>query len=82
VEESTNRKCITMRVMCIERSEYMDNTGSEFTIEPGQWLEVYDNSADYHYYTFERNGSEWFIEINKFITAHQWRQNQLNKIGI
>jgi len=80
--------------MCIERSEYMDNTGSEFTIEPGQWLEVYDNDFTHHYlklsqkypkeelYTFERNGSEWFAEKNKFITVQQWREKQLKKIGV
>lgn len=69
-----------MRVMCIERSEYMDNTGSEFTIEPGQWLEVYDNDFTHHYYTFERNGSEWFVEKFKFITVQQFREKQLNTL--
>lgn len=77
-----------MRVMCIEYSSYMDN-GSEFTIEPGQWLEVYDSSkdigtgtGDYTYYTFEMNGKEWFIEKAKFITIQQWRHEQLKKIGV
>jgi len=71
-----------MKVMCIEYSSYMDNTGSEFTIEPGQWLEVYDSSKDYVYYTFEMNGQEWFAERSKFITIQQWRQKQLKKIGV
>ena len=66
-----------MRVMCIEQTSYRD-----FTIEPGQWLEVYDGSKDYNYYTFEMNNQEWFIERNKFITVQQWRQKQLKKIGV
>ena len=70
-----------MRVMCIEYSSYMDN-GSEFTIEPGHWLEVYDGSKDYVYYTFEMNGKEWFTEKAKFITIQQFRQKQLKKIGV
>lgn len=69
-----------MRVMCIERSNYLQLVGSEFTIESGQWLEVYNPSKDYTYYTFEMNGKEWFIERNKFITLQQFRQKQLNKI--
>ena len=68
-----------MRVMCIERTSYLINSDS-FTIEPGQWLEVYDSSKDYTYYTFEKNNQEWFIERNKFITVQQFRQKQLNKI--
>lgn len=66
-----------MRVMCIEQTSYRD-----FTIEPGQWLEVYDGSKDYVYYTFEMNNQEWFIERNKFITVQQFRQKQLKKIGV
>ena len=68
-----------MRVMCIERTSYLINSDS-FTIEPGQWLEVYDSSKDYNYYTFEMNNQEWFAERNNFITVQQWRQKQLNKI--
>ena len=72
-----------MRVMCIERSSfnsgYLTNSDS-FSIEVGDWLEVYDGSKDYVYYTFEMNGKEWFIERNKFITLQQFRQKQLNKI--
>ena len=64
-----------MRVMCIEQCNY-----SDFTIEPGQWLEIYDGSKDYVYYTFEMNNQEWFIERNKFITVQQWRQKQLNTL--
>ena len=70
-----------MRVMCIEYSSYMDN-GSEFTIEPGQWLEVYDSSMYYTYYKFEMNGKKWFTEKAKFITIQQFRQKQLKKIGV
>ena len=66
-----------MKVMCIQQCNFK-LTG--FTIEPGQWLEVYDGSKDYVYYTFEMNGKEWFIERNKFITLQQFRQKQLNKI--
>ena len=69
-----------MRVMCIERSSHRDSVGSEFTIEPGQWLEVYDVSKDYTYYTFEMNNQEWFAERNKFITVQQFRQKQLNTL--
>ena len=68
-----------MRVMCIERSSYLYNSDS-FSIEVGDWLEVYDNSKDYTYYTFEMNNQEWFAERSKFITVQQWRQKQLNKI--
>jgi len=66
-----------MRVMCIHQFNFKL---CGFTIEPGQWLEVYDNSADYHYYTFERNGSEWFVEKFKFITVQQFREKQLNTL--
>ena len=66
-----------MKVMCIERTSYRD-----FTIEPGQWLEVYDSSKDYTYYTFEMNNQEWFAERNNFITVQQFRQKQLKKIGV
>lgn len=68
-----------MRVMCIERSSYLTNSDS-FSIEVGDWLEVYDGSKDYVYYTFEMNNQEWFIERNKFITVQQWRQKQLNTL--
>lgn len=51
-----------------------------FSIEVGEWLEVYDGSKDYNYYTFEMNGQEWFAERNKFITIQQWREKQLNKL--
>jgi hypothetical protein len=70
-----------MRVMCIERSSYLTNSDS-FSIEVGDWLEVYDGSKDYVYYTFEMNNQEWFIERNKFITVQQFRQKQLKKIGV
>ena len=70
-----------MRVMCIERSSYLYNSDS-FSIEVGDWLEVYDGSKDYNYYTFEMNDQEWFAERNKFITVQQWRQKQLKKIGV
>ena len=66
-----------MRVMCIEQTSYRD-----FTIEPGQWLEVYDDSKDYNYYTFEMNNQEGFAERNNFITVQQFRQKQLKKIGV
>ena len=65
--------------MCIERTSYLINSDS-FTIEPGQWLEVYDSSKDYNYYTFEMNNQEWFAERNNFITVQQFRQKQLSKI--
>ena len=68
-----------MRVMCIERSSYLYNSDS-FSIEVGDWLEVYDGSKDYTYYTFEMNNVEWFAERSKFITVQQWRNKQLNKI--
>ena len=67
-----------MRVMCIERSS-LTNSDS-FSIEVGDWLEVYNPSTDYQWYTFEMNNQEWFIERNKFITVQQFRQKQLNKI--
>lgn len=70
-----------MRVMCIERSSYLTNSDS-FSIEVGDWLEVYDGSKDYVYYTFEMNGKEWFAEKAKFITVQQFRQKQLKKIGV
>ena len=66
-----------MKVMCIERSSYDSDS---FSIEVGDWLEVYDGSKDYNYYTFEMNGQEWFAERNKFITIQQWREKQLNKL--
>ena len=68
--------------MCIERTSYLYNSDSGFTIEVGDWLEVYNPSKDYVYYTFEMNNEEWFIERNKFITIQQWRDNQLNKLGV
>ena len=68
-----------MKVMCIERSSYLYNSDS-FSIEVGDWLEVYDGSKDYTYYTFEMNNVEWFAERSKFITVQQWRNKQLNKI--
>ena len=68
-----------MRVMCIERSSYLYNSDS-FSIEVGDWLEVYDNSKDYTYYTFEMNGQEWFAERSKFITVQQFREKQLNTL--
>ena len=68
-----------MRVMCIERSSYLTNSDS-FSIEVGDWLEVYDGSKDYVYYTFEMNGKEWFAEKAKFITVQQFRQKQLNTL--
>lgn len=63
--------------MCIDQCNFKM---SGFTIEPGDWLEVYDNTTDIISYTFERNGSEWFVEKYKFITVQQWRQKQLNII--
>ena len=51
-----------------------------FTIEPGQWLEVYDNSKDYTYYKFEMNNQEWFTEKSKYITLQQFREKQLNTL--
>jgi hypothetical protein len=38
-----------MRVMCIERSSYLTNSDS-FSIEVGDWLEVYNPSTDYQWY--------------------------------
>jgi phage anti-repressor protein len=70
-----------MRVMCIERSSYLTNSDS-FSIEVGDWLEVYNPSTDYQWYTFEMNNQEWFIERNKFITVQQFRHKQLKKIGV
>lgn len=68
-----------MRVMCIQQCNFKL---CGFTIEPGQWLEVYDNTTDIVSYTFERNGTEWLVEKYKFITVQQFRQKQLEKIGV
>ena len=68
-----------MRVMCIQQCNYKL---SGFTIEPGQWLEVYDNTTDVISYTFDRNGTEWLVEKYKFITVQEFRQKQLEKIGV
>ena len=68
-----------MRVMCIQQCNYKL---SGFTIEPGQWLEVYDNTTDIISYTFDRNGTEWLVEKYKFITVQEFRQKQLEKIGV
>lgn len=68
-----------MRVMCIQQCNFKL---SGFTIEPGQWLEVYDNTTDIISYTFDRNGTEWLVEKYKFITVQEFRQKQLEKIGV
>ena len=68
-----------MKVMCIQQCNFKI-TG--FTIEPGQWLEVYDNTTDIISYTFDRNGTEWLVEKYKFITVQEFRQKQLEKIGV
>lgn len=68
-----------MKVMCIQQCNFK-LTG--FTIEPGQWLEVYDNTTDIISYTFDRNGTEWLVEKYKFITVQEFRQKQLEKIGV
>ena len=68
-----------MRVMCIQQCNFKL---SGFTIEPGQWLEVYDNTTDVISYTFDRNGTEWLVEKYKFITVQEFRQKQLEKIGV
>ena len=65
--------------MCIQQCNFK-LTG--FTIEPGQWLEVYDNTTDIISYTFDRNGTEWLVEKYKFITVQEFRQKQLEKIGV
>jgi len=77
MERESIKQDWNMRVMCIHQFNFKL---CGFTIEPGQWLEVYDNSVDYHYYTFERNGSEWFVEKYKFITVQQFREKQLNTL--
>lgn len=39
-----------MKVICIRKCKFQT-----FTIEPGEWLEVYQESSDYHYQkTMER----------------------------
>jgi hypothetical protein len=73
-----------MKVMCIEQSDYSNSlswhNNITFTIKPGEWLEVYDNTKDIVSYTFERNGYEWLCEKYKFITVQQWREKQLDKL--
>jgi len=71
-----------MKVICISKCKFQT-----FTIEPGEWLEVYQESSDYSRtngdfgtYTFERNGYEYLCKRDHFITKEQWRDQQLNKI--
>lgn len=73
-----------MKVMCITRREY-----STFTIEPGEWYEVYitpyillqnseiDISPNY---IIEKNGHTCFCNKDFFITLEEYREQQLNKI--
>lgn len=64
-----------MKVMCIEICKFQT-----FTIEPGEWLEVYDSTKQITTYTFERNGYEYLCKRDHFITKQKWREQQLNKI--
>lgn len=80
-----------MKVICIEQCKFNPGFGDYFTIEPGEWLEVYDEEVHpltplgvakelRKSYTFERNGYELFCKKDHFITKEQWRDQQLNKI--
>jgi hypothetical protein len=75
-----------MRVICIRKCNF-----ATFTIEPGEWLEVYDEEVHpltplavakelRKSYTFERNGYELFCKKDHFITIQQWREQQLNTL--
>lgn len=57
-----------MKVICISKCKFQT-----FTIEPGEWLEVYQESSDYSRtngdfgtYTFERNGYEYLCKRDHF----------------
>jgi hypothetical protein len=71
-----------MKVMCIKKCQFQT-----FTIEPGEWLEVYQESfehsrtnGNFGTYTFEKNGNEHLCKRDYFITQSVYRQQQLDKL--
>lgn len=79
-----------MRVMCIKQ---MSSTDSVFTsIKVGDWIEVYEksiydmtnkdpNSSSSYFYSPPQH-IEYAFSKSNFITLDQWREQQLNNIGI
>lgn len=68
-----------MKVMCIEQCKFKN-----FTIEPGEWLEVEDillpsEKVYSQIYKFEKEGKHW-IWKDRFITSEEYRQQQLDKL--
>ena len=66
-----------MKMICIKNS---DEVNSRTTI--GKVYEILiDHDSEYEYFVAD-NGDELWYQSNYFISVEQWRENQLNKIGI
>ena len=78
-----------MRVMCIKQMSVSKRELN--SIKVGDWIEVYeksiydmtnDNSATYFYNPPGPKHIEYAFYKSNFITLEQWRENQLNQLGI
>jgi hypothetical protein len=69
-----------MKAICIKN---YDDVNSRTTI--GKVYEIFEdyviNDSDDKYFVAD-NGDELWYQSNYFISVEQWRENQLNKIGI
>jgi hypothetical protein len=69
-----------MKAICIKN---YDEVNSRTTI--GKVYEIFEdyviNDSDDKYFVAD-NGDELWYQSNYFISVEQWRENQLNKIGI
>jgi hypothetical protein len=66
-----------MKMICIKNS---DEVNSRTTI--GKVYEILiDHDSEDEFFVAD-NGDELWYQSNYFISVEQWRENQLNKIGI
>lgn len=76
-----------MKVMCIKETKSSDPVLS--SVKLGDWIEVNEksiyskkNETNHHTDYFYIKNGEYSFEKSYFITLEEWRQQQLNKIGI
>ena len=78
-----------MKLICIKNTQSISTNGHPVGVETKYFKvgEQYDAQDDYpitnqHYFVIHHNGSNYSVFRTDFTTVENWRQKQLNELGI
>ena len=78
-----------MRLICIKNTKSVSTNGHPVYVDQKYFKvgEKYDAQDDYtidnqHYFVIHHNGSNYSVYRRDFSTVENWRQKQLNELGI